>query len=199
MAGRVTGSTVVVSTIGVALRQRGIGVGELQRRLAERGIRVSRGALDRLASDRPLKAINFELLLPILEELGITLGEPFVALPNDELERQQAARALGREAARNLANGDATGSAVAALVDEADLADDDSIDRLDATEAARAGSAMNARDLDMTIRTVAAVLWASERSSAKVSAHWRAPAARRIRSGTSGLALETQAATARRS
>jgi len=132
MAGRVTGSTVVVSTIGVALRQRGIGVGELQRRLAERGIRVSRGALDRLASDRPLKAINFELLVPILEELGITLGEPFVALPNDELERQQAARALGREAARNLANGDATGSAVAALVDEADLADDDSIDRLDA-------------------------------------------------------------------
>jgi hypothetical protein len=89
--------------------------------LAERGIRVSRGALDRLASDRPLKAINFELVLPILEELGITLGEPFAALPNDELERQQAARALGREAARNLANGDATGSAVAALVDEADL------------------------------------------------------------------------------
>jgi len=139
MAGRVTGSTVVVSTIGVALRQRGIGVGELQRRLAERGIRVSRGALDRLAWDRPLKAINFELLLPILEELGITLGEPFVALPNDELERQQAARALGREAARNLANGDATSSAVAALVDDADLADDDSIDRAFAAVAAAGG------------------------------------------------------------
>ena len=67
------------------------------------------------------------------------------------------------------------------------------------TLAARAGSAMKARDLDMTIRTVAAVLWASERSSARVSAHWRAPAASRIRSGTSGSAPDTQAATVRRS
>ena len=39
------------------------------------------------------------------------------------------------------------------------------------TQAARAGSAMKASDLDITIRTVAAVLWASERSSARVSAH----------------------------
>ena len=67
------------------------------------------------------------------------------------------------------------------------------------TLAARAGSAMKARALDMTIRTVAAVLWASERSSARVWAHWRAPAASRIRSGTSGSAPATQAATARRS
>ena len=67
------------------------------------------------------------------------------------------------------------------------------------TQAARAGSAMKARALDMTIRTVAAVLWASDRSSARVSAHWRAPAASRIRSGTSGSAPETQAATVRRS
>ena len=67
------------------------------------------------------------------------------------------------------------------------------------TLAASAGSAMNDRALDITIRTVAVVLWASERSSARVSAHWRAPAAARIRSGTSGSAPETQAATARRS
>ena len=67
------------------------------------------------------------------------------------------------------------------------------------TEAARAGSAMKASDLDMTIRTVAAVLWASERSSASVCAHWRAPAAIRIRSGTSGSAPATHAATWRRS
>jgi hypothetical protein len=39
------------------------------------------------------------------------------------------------------------------------------------TLVARAGSAMKARDLDITIRTVAAVLWASERSSASVWAH----------------------------
>ena len=36
------------------------------------------------------------------------------------------------------------------------------------TLAARSGSAMNARARDMTIRTVAAVLWASPRSSARV-------------------------------
>ena len=67
------------------------------------------------------------------------------------------------------------------------------------TQAARAGSAMKDRALDMTIRTVAVVLWASERSSDRVTAHWWAPAAARIRSGTSGSAPETQAATARRS
>ena len=67
------------------------------------------------------------------------------------------------------------------------------------TQAASAGSAMKARDLDMTIRTVAAVLWASLRSSARVSAHWCAPAAARIRSGTCGSAPDTHAATARRS
>jgi len=67
------------------------------------------------------------------------------------------------------------------------------------TEAARAGSAMNDSALDITIRTVAAVLWASERSSDRVSAQWRAPEAMRIRSGTSGSAPDTQAATARRS
>ena len=67
------------------------------------------------------------------------------------------------------------------------------------TLAARAGSAMNDSARDMTIRTVAAVFCASERSSARVSAHWRAPAATRIRSGTSGSAPATQAATARRS
>ena len=67
------------------------------------------------------------------------------------------------------------------------------------TEAARAGSAMKDRALDITIRTVAVVLWASERSSDRTCAHWWAPAAARIRSGTSGSAPETQAATARRS
>ena len=51
----------------------------------------------------------------------------------------------------------------------------------------------------MTIRTVAVVLWASERSSAKVSAHWRAPMAFRMPSGTCGSAPVTQAATVRRS
>ena len=44
------------------------------------------------------------------------------------------------------------------------------------TLAASAGSAMNDSARDITMRTVAAVLCASERSSARVSAHWCAPA-----------------------
>src|ERR1700683_3251966 len=62
------------------------------------------------------------------------------------------------------------------------------------TEAARAGSARKERARDMTIRTVAAVLWASDRSSVRVRAHCRAPAASRIRSGAPGCAAHTQAA-----
>ncbi len=61
------------------------------------------------------------------------------------------------------------------------------------------GSAMKESALDITIRTVAVVLWASLRSSERVWAHWRAPAAVRMRSGTSGSAPDTQAATVRRS
>ena len=123
-----TRRTVVVSTIGAALREQGISVSTLQRRLAQRGVHVSRGALDRLASDRPLKAVNFDLLLPVLEELGIALGEPFLTMSSDDMARQQAARAQAREIARTLANGAAPG----APVDDADRADAESIAHLDA-------------------------------------------------------------------
>lgn len=100
MARRATPNTLVASTIGTALRKRRMGVGELQRRLAERGINVSHGALDRLAADRPLKAVNFELLMPVLEELDIELGEPFMSLPSEEHEHQRTARALALQATR---------------------------------------------------------------------------------------------------
>src|SRR5207244_6174250 len=103
--GAVTRDSVVVSTIGAVLRRRGIGVSELQRRLAGRGIHVSRGALDRLASDRPLRSVNFDLLLPILEELGITLGDPFRTLPRQELDRHRAATSQAQQATRTLASG----------------------------------------------------------------------------------------------
>src|ERR1039458_3119018 len=53
----------------------------------------------------------------------------------------------------------------------------------DSTLPARAGSAMNERARDMTIRTVAAVLWASERGSARVWGHWRGAGGRRIQIG----------------
>ena len=71
------------------------------------------------------------------------------------------------------------------------------------TQAARAGSAMNARALvDITIRTVAAVLWASEAGApARACAHWWAPAASQDPLGGAGVgAARPRAATmARRS
>ncbi len=122
---------VVVSTIGAVLRRRGIGVGELRQRLARRGIRVSRGALDRLASDQPLKSVNFDLLVPVLEELGLTLGKPFIAVPSQELQRQHAAREAANETVDSLANGYPTSAALASLVDAADQADEAMIERVD--------------------------------------------------------------------
>lgn len=119
-----THDSVVVSTIGAVLRRRGIGVSELQRRLAGRGIHVSRGALDRLASDRPLRLVNFDLLLPILEELGITLGDPFRTLPRQELDRQRAATSEAQQATQMLTSSK-PGATVAALLDGADRADDE--------------------------------------------------------------------------
>jgi hypothetical protein len=120
----------VVSTIGATMREQGIGVAGLQRRLATRGVRVSRGALDRLVSERPLKSVNFDLLLPVLDELGITLGEPFLALRVDELERTERARTRARDASRALANGQPT-STLAAIVDEADGADQSMMEHLE--------------------------------------------------------------------
>jgi hypothetical protein len=120
----------VVSTIGSTMREQGIGVAELRRRLSARGIGVSRGALDRLVSDRPLKSINFDLLLPVLDELGITLGDPFVAVHADDLEQLEQAANSARSATRALANGAPAGQ-LAAIIDEAEHDDAATIDNLE--------------------------------------------------------------------
>ncbi len=130
LAGSEMKPKVVISTLGTALKRKGIGVSELQRRLASRDVHVSRGALDRLVSDRPLKSISFDLLLPVLDELDIQLGDPFVAMPGDELLERDTARTRAREATRGLANGEPAEVATA-IVDEADRVDQESIDRLD--------------------------------------------------------------------
>src|SRR5438128_2097281 len=122
--------TIVVSTIGVALKRQGIGVSDLQRRLAARGIRVGRGALDRLASDRPLKSVSFDLLVPVLDELGITLGDPFLAMHDDELAEREATRTLAREVTQSLANGQPS-QAISGVLDEADRADHESSQQID--------------------------------------------------------------------
>jgi len=67
------------------------------------------------------------------------------------------------------------------------------------TLAASTGSAVNGSARDITIRTVAVVFCASERSSARVSAHCLALAVTRAHFGTCGWAPETQTATDRMS
>lgn len=120
----------VVSTIGDTLREQGLGVADLQRRLAARGLKVSRGAIDRLVSERPLKSVNFDLLLPVLDELGITLGDPFVVVGATEMERTQQAAQRARAATRALANGARAGQ-IAATLDEADRVDAVTIEHLE--------------------------------------------------------------------
>src|ERR1700736_2892854 len=60
---------VYVSRLGWVLRDRKLPVSELRRRLGQRGHTVSRGALDRLMSERPLRTVDLDVLMPGLEEL----------------------------------------------------------------------------------------------------------------------------------
>lgn len=90
---------VVVYTIGEAPRARGPRVSELRRRLAERGVRISRGTLDRLASDQPVKQINVTLLLPVLDEVGMSISDSLrVVDPVDLTERRARLSGAQREA-----------------------------------------------------------------------------------------------------
>jgi hypothetical protein len=66
-----------VSQIGQIMRARGLSVDDLRTRLAQRGVRVSRMALDRLISPEPVRAVRLAILLPVLEELGTDLGAAY--------------------------------------------------------------------------------------------------------------------------
>src|SRR6266849_3901725 len=77
-------SGVYVSRLGWVLRDRNLPVSELRRRLGQRGHTVSRGALDRLMSERPLRTVDLDVLMPILEELDVEFRAAFEHLPAAE-------------------------------------------------------------------------------------------------------------------
>ncbi|MBI4491613.1 MAG: helix-turn-helix domain-containing protein [Chloroflexi bacterium] len=108
---------IVISTIGSTLKERGISLNELHKRLVRRGLNISRGAIERLASDRPIKSVNFDLLLPILDELDLPLGPPFAAVDPEVAERRRAERqqveSRAREVARSLTQGRVTSPSAA--------------------------------------------------------------------------------------
>jgi transcriptional regulator with XRE-family HTH domain len=70
-------ATVFVSRLRDELAARGVTVAELRRRLEQRGVRVSRGALDRIVSDDPIDAVHLSSLFPILEELDLDFSSAF--------------------------------------------------------------------------------------------------------------------------
>lgn len=67
-----------VSRLRNQLDARGLTVAELQRRLRERGVKVSRSALDRMVSDDPIDVVHLSILMPILDELDLDLSSVFV-------------------------------------------------------------------------------------------------------------------------
>ena len=58
-----------ISRIGAELKAKNLSISELRRRLAQREVPVSRGALDRLSSGRPIESISLSVVVPILQEL----------------------------------------------------------------------------------------------------------------------------------
>jgi hypothetical protein len=95
--------TVFVSRLGRVLRGRRMRVADLQRRLHERGHPVSRGALDRLMSERPVHTVDLDVLMPVLEELNVDFASAFARVPTETAEALESARPEARDTARRLA------------------------------------------------------------------------------------------------
>lgn len=111
-----------VSRIGELLRTRGMTVAELQRRLAEQGAAVSRTAIDRLASDKPVVDAHLAALLPVLRLLDVRIEDAFRPVDAAEAERRRGVRAAATRLKR--ARGSSTDDAgispeAAAALDEA--------------------------------------------------------------------------------
>ncbi|SRR6266540_5012801 len=95
---------VFVSRLGRVLRERQLKVGDLQRRLHARGHAISRGAIDRLVSDRPVHKVELEVLVPVLEELDVSFHDAFARISSEAVVDREAARPVAAEAARRLAS-----------------------------------------------------------------------------------------------
>jgi Cro/C1-type HTH DNA-binding domain len=111
---------VYVSRLGWVLRDRKLPVSELRRRLGQRGHTISRGALDRLMSERPLRTVDLDVLMPVLEELDVEFRAAFEHLPAAAVEAQLAGQPVARRAARTLGRRQALAAADAELRDAAD-------------------------------------------------------------------------------
>lgn len=87
-----------VSRLGLVLRDRHLGVSELQRR----GHPISRGALDRLMSRRPVQSVDLDVLAPVLDELGVDFRTVFEKLPPPVAQAEAIARPAARKAAQRI-------------------------------------------------------------------------------------------------
>jgi hypothetical protein len=116
---------VYVSRLGWVLRDRKLPVSELRRRLGRRGHAVSRGALDRLMSERPLRTVDLDVLMPVLEELNVEFRAAFEHVPIETTAAQLAGQPLARRAARQLGRRQALAAADAELGGAADRLEDE--------------------------------------------------------------------------
>ena len=101
-------SMVYRSKIAEVLRERRMGVSELRRRLLAKGAHCSRGALDHLVSDRPVKQVDLRILWPVLDELELDMRSAFAAAPDDGEAagvRRDAAQRVARQAATAIRTG----------------------------------------------------------------------------------------------
>ncbi len=106
---------VYISRLGNVLRERQLAVSELQRRLWQRGHSISRGALDRLMSERPVRTVDLEILVPLLEELDVDFHAAFEHVPCAVAEAHVAAYPVARQAAQQVAHRHALAAADAEL------------------------------------------------------------------------------------
>jgi hypothetical protein len=87
---------VYISRIGEALEARHLTISRLQERLAARGIRVSRGALTRLASDEPIEEIRLSVIGPVLDELRLTFESAFDQVDPTDVDARRRVRSQAK-------------------------------------------------------------------------------------------------------
>lgn len=89
---------VFVSRLGEILREQKLDIGQLERRLRRRGHPVSRRVLRRLAGRRPVRSVSLDVVVPLVEELGVDLSSLFAPGQADGSEGSRRERVAAADA-----------------------------------------------------------------------------------------------------
>ena len=83
--------TVVIPRLRRVLAERSLALDELHRRLLARGDAPSPATLARLCEEKPIRTIRVDTVLPVMEELAISLDVLFETVPRAEWQHRQRA------------------------------------------------------------------------------------------------------------